>query len=89
MSKVTQVTIVGFTSKVARLIAASLLKKDADIVIHGICRSIEKVDPKLRANPRVKLYEASATDTLAIRKGLVGSQVCICCHLGLPSCELK
>jgi len=82
MSSVTKIAIAGFTGKLARLITASLLHDHPNVQIHGICRSPNKVDKSILSNPNVKVFEASSTDTTALRHALAGTDVCICCYLG-------
>jgi nucleoside-diphosphate-sugar epimerase len=82
MSSVTQIAIAGFTGKMARLITNSLLTRHHNIQIHGLCRSPSKVDTKLLSNPNIKVFEADSTDAAALRRGLAGTSVCICCYLG-------
>jgi hypothetical protein len=79
---VNTVAIVGFTGRMATLITPALLERHPSITIHGICRSPSKVDPKIRASSSVKIFEAVSTDTEALRAGLKGVDVCICCYLG-------
>jgi hypothetical protein len=80
MSKTT-VAIVGVTGKFARLLTNHLLSKPS-IYIHGICRSPSKVSSEISSHPRVSIFQASSNDIPAIRKGLQGSSVTICCYLG-------
>ena len=78
----TTVAIAGFTGRLARLITDALLRNHPDAVIHGICRSPQKVDAKLKSDPSVKVFQASSDDSEAIKHGVEGAGVCICCYLG-------
>jgi nucleoside-diphosphate-sugar epimerase len=82
MSVATIIAIAGLTGKMGRQIAISLLQKHPDIRIHGLVRSSHKVDPAICQSPKVKLFEASASDADALRQGLKGVSVCICCYFG-------
>ncbi|CAJ2513566.1 Uu.00g016850.m01.CDS01 [Anthostomella pinea] len=76
------VAIAGFTGRLARLITEALVRQHPGVVVHGICRSPEKVDPKLRSISNVKVFQASSDDAEAIKRALLGVDVCICCYLG-------
>lgn len=76
------VAIAGANSKLATLIANHLLENYPEVKIHGIARSPEKVDAAIRDSPNVEIFEASASDTNAIRQGLRGAEVALCCYLG-------
>lgn len=76
------VAIAGMNGKMATLIVRHLLENYPKIKIHGIARSPEKVDAIIRDSPNVELFAASATDTTALRQGLKGADVAICCYLG-------
>jgi hypothetical protein len=76
------VAIAGANSKLAALIANHLLENYPEIKIHGIARSPEKVDAAIRDSPNVEIFEASASDTSALRQGLKGAEVAMCCYLG-------
>lgn len=76
------VAIAGANSKLATLIAKHLLENHPGIKIHGIARSPEKVDAAIRDSPNVEIFQASASDTNAIRQGLRGAEVAMCCYLG-------
>jgi hypothetical protein len=82
MATITKIAIVGFTGRMASLITSSLLKSHPNVEIHGISRSLAKIDKAISSNPRIKLFEASATDTTALRRGLANTSTCICCYLG-------
>src|SRR3569833_2549119 len=78
------VAIAGFTGKLARLFTKSLVENLPEVEIHGIVRSTAKLDATVRDLPNVKVFEASAFDTAALRRGLKGASVCVCCYLGDP-----
>jgi hypothetical protein len=78
----TVVAIAGLTGRMGRQITISLLQKHPEIRVHGLVRSIDKVDPAIRQSPNVKLFQASATDAAALHLGLKGASVCICCYFG-------
>jgi len=82
MAATTKIAIVGFTGKMARLITTSLLNSHPNVEIHGISRSLAGIDKATSSNPRIKLFEAGATDSKALRHGLTGTSTCICCYLG-------
>jgi hypothetical protein len=82
MADTTKIAIVGFTGKMAKLITTSLLNSHPNVQVHGISRSLAKVNQVTSSNPRIKLFEASATDSAALRQGLAGTSTCICCYLG-------
>lgn len=75
MASTPTIAIAGFTGKMARLITASLLRDHPTAKIHGICRSPDKVDANTKANPNVKVFEASSTDVAALRRGLADTSV--------------
>ncbi len=75
------VAIAGVNSKLATLIVNHLLENYPKIKILCIARSPEKVDAAVRDSPNVKLFEASASDTSALRQGLKGAEVALCCYL--------
>jgi hypothetical protein len=79
---VTKVSIVGFTGKLATLITKSLLAKHPAIQIHGIARTLSKVDATFSSNPNIKLFEAASNDTAALSAVIAGTDICICCYLG-------
>lgn len=82
MSPTTIIAIAGFTGRMGRLITSFILQDHPDATIHGICRSANKLDASTRCNPRVKIFEASSTDSAALQAALAGTSVCICCYLG-------
>jgi len=82
MSSTSRIAIVGFTGKMARLITTSLLARHPTVQIHGVSRSLDKVDAKYRSNPNVKLFQAASTDKSALQHALAGTSACICCYLG-------
>lgn len=79
---VTIVVIAGLTGKLGRSIASNLLRNHPEIKIHGIVRSLDKVDQAIRQSPKVALFQAGAFDNEALRRGLKNASVCICCYLG-------
>jgi len=76
------VAIAGANSKLATLIANHILENYPEIKIHGIARSPEKVDAVIRNSPNVEIFQASASDMNALRQGLKGAEVAMCCYLG-------
>lgn len=82
MSFTSRIAIVGFTGKMARLITTSLLTRHPTVQIHGVSRSLDKVNAKYRSNPNVKLFQAASTDKSALQRALAGTSACICCYLG-------
>lgn len=76
------VAIAGVNGKLATLIVKHLLENYPEIKIHGIARSPEKVDAAVRDSPNVEIFEASASNTSALRQGLKGAEAAICCYLG-------
>jgi hypothetical protein len=75
------VAIAGMTGKLATLVTKSLLTKP-HVTIHGLARTPTKLPASITSNPRVKLFEASSTDKVAINKALAGADVLVCCYLG-------
>ena len=75
------VAIVGLTGKFARQLAGHLLSKP-NVHINGICRSPNKLPAELANNSRVSIFQASSDDVPALRKGLKGANVAVCCYLG-------
>jgi saccharopine dehydrogenase-like NADP-dependent oxidoreductase len=86
-SPTTTVTIAGITGKLALLITKYLLKTP-DVHINGLCRDPSKLPTSITTNPRITLFQATATDTDQIHKALHGASVAICCYLGPPALML-
>lgn len=78
---VTRVAIAAMTGKFARLITTHLLSKP-NVEIRGFCRTPSKVPREISSDPRVRIFEASSTDTEKIREAIRGTEICICCYLG-------
>jgi NAD(P)H-binding len=53
--------------------------------INGLCRTPSKLPGSLATNPRVTIFQATATDTDQIRSALRNASVAICCYLGDPT----
>jgi hypothetical protein len=86
-SPTTTVTIAGITGKLALLITKYLLKTP-DVHINGLCRDPSKLPTSITTNPRITIFQATATDTDQILKALHGASVAICCYLGPPALML-
>lgn len=76
------VAIAGANGKLATLIVNHLLENHPEVKIHCIARSPEKVAAALRASPNIEIFQASASDTTALRQALKGAEVAVCCYLG-------
>lgn len=77
----TTVAIAGLTGKFARQLAGHLLSKP-NVHVNGICRSPNKLPANLANDSRVSIFQASSDDVPALRKGLKGADVAVCCYLG-------
>lgn len=77
----TTVTIAGITGKLALQITKYLLESPS-VHINGLCRDPTKLPSSITTNPRVTIFQGTATDTEGIRKALHGTSVAICCYLG-------
>ena len=82
MSNTFKVAIAGFSGKMARLTTNALIRRHPNVEINGILRSPGKVRPDFRNNSKIKLFEAALSDSAAIRRGVAGTDICICCYLG-------
>lgn len=76
------VAIAGISGKMGRLVTRSLRQNHPNIKIHGLARSPDKVASEVRDHPNVTIFGASSTDKAALRRGLQGAAVCVCCYLG-------
>jgi hypothetical protein len=85
MPQIHTVAIAGITGTLARHLVQripSLPQPYNTITIHGICRTPSKLPKSIRTNPRITLFQCSATDKPAIRAALKGVDVAVCCYLG-------
>jgi hypothetical protein len=83
-SPTTTVTIAGPTGKLALSITKHL-PKTPSVHINGLCRKPSKLPGSLATNPRITIFQATATDTVQIRSSLHNALVSICCYLGGPT----
>ena len=74
------IAVAGVTGKLGSLIATYLLEFP-DVVVHGFCRSPEKVSPSLTNNTeRFKLFSGSASSLDDARKAITGCKTVICAY---------
>ncbi|KAK3998128.1 hypothetical protein QBC44DRAFT_433 [Cladorrhinum sp. PSN332] len=82
MSSVT-VGIAGITSRLARLLLASLLTNCSPVTIRGLCRNKSKLPPSILTHPQITVIEADAFDLPAVNSFVQGCDVVVCAYLGL------
>ncbi|PCD38704.1 hypothetical protein AU210_007169 [Fusarium oxysporum f. sp. radicis-cucumerinum] len=75
------VGIAGITGKLARNVAANLLKRP-DVSIRGFCRDPTKLPSSILSSPRVHITKGEFTDIAALKSFAKTSDVVICCYLG-------
>lgn len=71
------VAITGVTGHLGSLIAKHVLKRSSTAVVHGICRSPDKLPQDLKSNDRFKVFQTSHEDPQKLREALKGANIAI------------
>jgi hypothetical protein len=82
------IAIAGVTGRLGALIATYLLEK-TDLFVHGLCRSLEKVEKLLAEYPdRFKAFVIDAVSPADIRKGISGCDTVVCTYNRMENRQL-
>lgn len=72
-----KVAITGVTGHLGSLIARHVLQRSSSAIVHGICRSPDKLSSQLKSHDRFKLFQTSHEDPTKLRAALKGTDIAI------------